>query len=243
MRPQAEEEDIEKLGCWEALLKRGAEKSALLALFDDPQKARRWVRRTTGLRLRPRPRPDGLADRRRRAGASPSIARPQKRRARPGRPPRPSAISAEERRAYKERRERDLAAPMAAMAAFCAERSIDLYFVTPYGPYFDLTDDELARMSVHHFLEDGGPRPRRRARAPSRAEVELITRVARRVAERRPRPGDRHAGGVSRGSSLRTSPDFTEDGVHLSPAGNAALGRLIAERIAGTSRRGPSSGD
>ena len=57
VRPQAEEEEIEKLGFWQALLKRGSEKSALLAVFDDPRQARRWVRRATGLRLRPRPRP------------------------------------------------------------------------------------------------------------------------------------------------------------------------------------------
>ena len=36
---------------------------------------------------------------------------------------------------------------------------------------------------------------------------------------------------ASRHSSLRSSRDFTEDGVHLSPEGNAALGRLIATRI------------
>ena len=36
---------------------------------------------------------------------------------------------------------------LAAMAAFAAERSIALYFVTPYGPYFDFTDDELAYLA------------------------------------------------------------------------------------------------
>jgi lysophospholipase L1-like esterase len=119
---------------------------------------------------------------------------------------------------------------MAAMAAFCAEKSIALYFVTPYGPYFDFTDDELAGMSVGGFLEEatgvhGGER------AALGAEVELITRVARRVAAH----GSAHVIDMleaSRSSSLRTSPDFTPDGVHLSPAGNAALGRLIAARVA-----------
>jgi hypothetical protein len=84
-------------------------------------------------------------------------------------------------------------------------------------------------MSVHGFLEEG-TRVHGSVRAALAAEVELITRVARRVA----------AGGstgvidmldASRRSSLRTSPDFTGDGVHLSPAGNATLGRLIAERV------------
>ena len=53
-------EGIEKLGWWEALLKRGSEKSALLTLFDDPRPARRWIRRATGLPLRPRSRPAPL---------------------------------------------------------------------------------------------------------------------------------------------------------------------------------------
>jgi hypothetical protein len=130
---------------------------------------------------------------------------------------------------YERRRERELAAPLAAMAASAAERSIPLYLVTPYGPYFDLTDDELARMSVHHFLEEAA-RVHGGERAALGAEIELITRVAHRVAA--------HGSAsvidmleASRRSSLRTSPDFTEDGVHLSPTGNAALGRLIATRI------------
>jgi hypothetical protein len=128
---------------------------------------------------------------------------------------------------------------MAAMAAFSAEKSITLYFVTPYGPYFDLTEDELARMSVQHFLEEAA-RVHGSERAAIGAEVELITRVARRVAAH----GSAHVIDMleaSRGSSLRSSPDFTKDGVHLSPEGNAAVGKLIATWIVrGTNRR---SGD
>jgi lysophospholipase L1-like esterase len=222
----APDEAILKLGWWEALLKRGAQKSALVALFDDPRPARRWIRRTTGLPLRPA------------AGDEP----PRQREARtplpvPSAPiPSPTAGHAtastpEEIRIYEERRERELAAPLAAMAAFCAEKSITLYFVTPYGPYFDLTEDEQARMSVHHFLEEAA-RVHGGERAAIGAEVELITRVARQVAAR----GSARVIDMleaSRRSSLRTSPDFTEDGVHLSTAGNATLGKLIAARIVG----------
>ena len=151
----------------------------------------------------------------------------------------PTASSPEEIRAYEQKRERELAAPLAAMAAFSAERSITLYFVTPYGPYFDPTEDELARMDVHHFLEEAA-RVHGSERAAVGAEVELITRVARRVAAQ----GSAHVIDMldaSRRSSLRTSPDFTEDGVHLTPAGNAAFGRLIATRIIGDLQR--QSGD
>jgi hypothetical protein len=118
---------------------------------------------------------------------------------------------------------------MAAMAAFSAEMSIILYFVTPYGPYFDLTDDELAGMSVHGFLEESA-RVYGSERAALGAEVELITGVARRVAAH----GTAHVIDMleaSRSSSLRTSPDFTRDGVHLTSTGNAALGKLIAARV------------
>ena len=130
---------------------------------------------------------------------------------------------------------------MAAMAAFCAEKGIALYFVTPYGPYFDFTDDELANMSVQAFLEEAA-RVHGSERAALGAEVELITRVARRVAA----GGSAHVIDMldaSRGSSLRTSPDFTPDAVHLSPAGNAALGRLIAARVARDLKRRSGDGD
>ena len=118
---------------------------------------------------------------------------------------------------------------MAAMAAFCAENSIALYLVTPYGPYFDLTEEELARMSVHHLLEEAA-RVHGGERAALGEEAQLITLVARRVAAQ----GSAHVIDMldaSRRSSLRSSRDFTEDGVHLTPAGNAAFGRLIAIRI------------
>jgi hypothetical protein len=36
---------------------------------------------------------------------------------------------------------------------------------------------------------------------------------------------------ASRRSSLGSPPHFTPDGVHLTPEGNAALGRVVAERI------------
>jgi len=215
----APDDGIERLDWRDALLERGAEKSVLLTLLADPRPARRWIRRASGLPLLPRP----------------PTAPPQP--PTPASVPRPDAAEGpiggapEDVRAYEERRERELAAPMAAMAAFCAEKSIALYFVTPYGPYFDLTEDELAGMSVHHFLEQAA-RVHGSDRAALGAEVELITRAVRRAA----------GGGsarvidmleASRRSSLRTSPDFTEDGVHFSATGNAALGTLIATRIAG----------
>ena len=212
------EEGIETLGWWDALFQRGVGKSALLTLLGDPRPARRWIRRTTRLPLGPRPRLGPLPQ-------PQTPPPPPEQKAAVG----PTASSPEERDAYVLRRERELAAPLAAMAAFCAERSIALYLVTPYGPYFDLTEEELARMSVRDFLEEAA-RVHGGDRAALGAETELITRVARRVASQ----GAAHVIDMleaSRRSSLRSSRDFTADGVHLSPEGNAALGRLIATRI------------
>jgi hypothetical protein len=147
----------------------------------------------------------------------------------------------EDVRRYEARRERELAAPLAAMAAFAGEKTIALYFVTPYGPYFDFTDEELARMSVRGFLEEAA-RVHGSERAALGPEVELITRVVRRVAAR----GSARVIDMleaSRGSSLRTSDHFTRDGVHLSPEGNAALARLIASRVVRDLERRPGGGD
>ncbi len=218
---EAADKSIGKLGWWQALVIRGSRRSVLLTLFDDPRLARRWVRRTTGLLLRPPPRRRPAA----RAEEPPSPAAS----AVPDDFGSVSAGSPEDVRAYVERRERDLAAALAAMAAFCAEKSIALYFVTPYGPYFDVTDDELAGMTIRGFLREPA-RVYGSERVALPAEVELITRVVRRVAsESSAQVIDMLE--ASRGSSLRSSQHFDRDGVHLSRSGNEALGGLIARRL------------
>ncbi len=153
----------------------------------------------------------------------------------------PSPRPPEDVRAWEERRERELAAPLAAMAAFCAEKSIALYFVTPYGPYFDVTDDELAGMSVQGFLEEPA-RVHGSERAALGAEVELITRVVRRVAAR----GSAQVIDMLEALPRLVAADLARlhpDGVHLSPAGNDALGRLIAARTPATSKVRSGAGD
>ena len=224
------DEGVATLAGWRALLARGASRSALLGLFDDPRPARRWLRRTTGLPIHPHP---GLEPRGR--GARPSAPIPDAKA-----PAADTGAAPEGIREYEQRRERELVAPLSAMAAFAAASSIELYLVTPYGPYFQLTEEELARMSVHHFIEEaalvyGDPR------SALAAEVALLTRAVRRVA------GGGSARAIdmleaSRRSSLRASPHFTEDGVHLTPEGNAALGRIIAERILQDHDRPPGEG-
>ena len=96
-------------------------------------------------------------------------------------------------------------------------------------------------MSVEHFLEEGA-RVHGGQREALAAEVELITRVAHRVAE----SGNARVIDMleaSRRASVRTSRYFKKDGVHLSPAGNAALGKRIAERIVRDIEAGNAGGD
>jgi lysophospholipase L1-like esterase len=100
--------------------------------------------------------------------------------------------------------------------------------VTPYGPYFDLSDEELRRMSIHHFLDEAA-RLHGSELAALGAEVELITRVARQVAARSSAQVIDMLE-ASRSASL-SSADFTEDGVHFSPTGNAVVAKLIARRV------------
>ena len=84
----APDEAIEKLGWWEGLRKRGSGKSAVLTLLDDPRRARRWIRRATGLPLRPRQHPPPGQPEARAAPVPTSVPLP---RARPRRRPRRSA--------------------------------------------------------------------------------------------------------------------------------------------------------
>ena len=149
--------------------------------------------------------------------ASAAAAAPARRR-RPGPP--------EDVPAYEARRERELAAPMAAMSAFCrraGHRALlrDAVWALLRAHRRRVRADE--RAPLHRA---GGAASTRAARGAA-AEVELITRAVRRVAGRgsaRPSTCSRPRGAAS----LRAPPHFTEDGVHLSAAGNAALGRLIA---------------
>src|SRR5687767_8881363 len=53
-----QDEGIARLGWREALLERGARKSVVLGLLQDPRPARRWIRQVSGLPLRPRPAND-----------------------------------------------------------------------------------------------------------------------------------------------------------------------------------------
>ena len=214
---------IRRLGWREALLKRASEHSALFTVIDDPSTFRPLVRQWTKLPLEPPPPAPRTATGRAPAAATIPAATNLAQGAH-------APAAAEEIHAYEEKRRRDLAAPLAAMAAFCREQSIALYFMTPYGPYFDLTDEELAQINVHPFLVNA----RRVYGSERRAlatEIETITEVVRSVAKA-------HSARVidmleaSRHGTLRKSTDFARDGIHFTAAGNVAVGKMIAAQLA-----------
>jgi hypothetical protein len=222
LRPAVSPVDgVERLGRGRALLARAASRSALAGLLEDPRPARRWLRRSTGLPLHPYPGLDPAHGRAPAEDATVAAA------SSPG--PSATAAPAAGILEYERRRERELSAPLAAMAAFAAQCAIELYFVTPYGPYFQLAAEELERMSVDHFIADA-TRVHGDPREALAAEAELVTRVVRRVADE----GPAHVIDMlehSRRAARDAPGHFSEDGVHLTPEGNAALGRIIAARI------------
>ena len=160
------------------------------ALFDDPRPARRWIRRTTGLPLRPRPRPTP------RRQPEARIAAPRARGAHRRRAARPRARR-RTIRAYEERRERELAAPLAAMAAFCRREVHRPLLRDALRP---LLRSHRGRAGAHErppLPRGGGPRPRQRARRHRRrGRADHAGRPPGGRARLRPR--DRHAGSVTR---------------------------------------------
>jgi hypothetical protein len=227
------ESSVRQLSWSEALLKRGAERSALLSLIDDPAKARALVA-GLGLPLAPRvPPPQTPA---RAAPAAPAA---------PAAAPAPAAAAAvstapapppTDRAGFERWRRAELSAPLAATAAFCREKGIRLFVMTPYGPYFQASDDEIAKFSLGMLKESqaamGGLRP-----ALVR-ETELVTEVVREVA------GQYGAEVVdmlepSRAATLKEPPHFSTDGIHYSAAGNVAIGQMLARRVDAALKQGP----
>jgi hypothetical protein len=213
---------VRKLDWREALVKRASERSALFTVIDDPSTVRPFVLQWTRLPLEPSPHPSAAPGGGTGAGAIPAAANTA--------PVEQAPLPPEEIRAYEERRRRDLAAPLAAMAAFCREKKIALYFMTPYGPYFDFTDDELAHMTIHHFMIEARRVYGSERRALPR-EVETITDVVHQVAA----AYSAHVIDMlepSRRASMHSPPYFGNDGVHFTAEGNVAVGKLIAAQLA-----------
>ena len=128
---------------------------------------------------------------------------------------------------YEARRERELGAVVSAMAAFARQMGIQLYFTTPYGPYFHATDAELAKFSLNMIAEStplyGG------LAAATRREAEMQARLIAKYAQAE---GARviDMAEASREATM-ASGDFSTDGIHFSPQGYRKMGAIIAERL------------
>ena len=205
--PSEPEETVRRLGPLEAWLKLASEYSVALSVIDEPTRLRTWISKAL-------PLPAVAA-----APAAPPKRKPLHE------PPRPPERTIRE---YEARRHRELASVVAAVSAFAASAGIPLYFVTPYGPYFHATPEQLAGYSlpgamglaVHLY---GG-----RTGAYAR-ETELQSEIVATAAS---------AGGARVIDMLPASRaatpalgDFSTDGIHMNPAGNRRVGAAIAARL------------
>src|SRR5207302_3351458 len=111
----------------EALIKWGAQFSAVLTIIDNPEPARQLL---GSLPLPLTARASGAAQ----PAPAPSATSVE--------PPSQADLQ-RRRQEYEAARIRDIATPLAAMAAFSSEQGTRLVVVTPYGPYFQATDEQL----------------------------------------------------------------------------------------------------
>lgn len=129
--------------------------------------------------------------------------------------------------AYEARRERELGGVVAGMSAFARQIGFKLYFVTPYGPYFHATPQELAKFSLNMLSETipvyGS------LTAATRREAELVSTIISKHAGRE----NAHVIDMlpaSREATMATG-DFSTDGIHFSAQGYRRVGAIIAERL------------
>jgi hypothetical protein len=152
------------------------------------------------------------------AGAQPFAVAPA-----PPAPP-PATITIAD---YEARREKELGGVVAAASAFAREMRFPLYFVTPYGPYFGATPQELSKFSLNMLAP--AVRVYGALDAAARREAELSSSV---VANTAAREGARVIDmlPLTRRATMAWG-DFSTDGVHLSVEGNRHVGGLIAKRL------------
>jgi len=248
--PVADEQAlVRRLGVWEAMFKRVSEYSVMLTVIDNVGYSRALLTSRLPFPLEPKKLANSklattptvnagpnLLDRKFKQAIDRLLAelgRLKARDAGDGVNVRPAAAvppvdtSVQTRDAYEAKRERELGAVVAGLAAFSAHMNIPLYFVTPYGPYFRFEPGELPKFSlnmlgesskVYGSLEQALPR-----------ETELITTILTQ--------GARNGGAqvIDMLSATRqatsASGDFSTDGIHFSAKGYRRVGGILAERL------------
>jgi len=125
-------------------------------------------------------------------------------------------------------RAKELGAIIAAISSFYSRLEIPLYLMTPYGPYFKFTDEELKTFSVHMLADQA--RLYGSMREALSKQVVLATTVLSEV-------GSEQGALIidmleaSRVSDGLKNKDFSTDAIHFSAQGNRNVGEIIANRL------------
>ena len=231
---------VRQLGGFEAFVKRASAHSVVLTWLDDTAQARslisRWVplpAAVPGAPAVPGSGPDPVAwfadwvslytaDLLAPLRAKDVTPLPAMKPAPPVPPEPPRTIES-----YEARRERELAAVVASLAAFARQMGFKLYYTTPYGPYFRATPEEFSKFSLSHVMQVAGLYGG--VQAAARRETELASTVVARAA---------HLEGAhvvdflarSRAATMADG-DFSTDGIHFTPQGYRRVGVIVAERL------------
>ena len=125
-------------------------------------------------------------------------------------------------------RSKELGAIIAAISSFYSRLEVPLYLMTPYGPYFNFTDEELKTFSLNMLADEA--RLYGSMREALARQVVLATTVLSEV-------GSEHGALVidmleaSRTSDGFKNKDFSTDAIHFSAQGNRNVGEIIANRL------------
>lgn len=245
VNPRADPRPVRQLGWAEGMLKRASEYSAVLTWLDDTPRARGQLASMVRLPLASNMPPKAplvveawqplrlaarfvehwsrdLADRisllRMRNPTPPLVMRSAVR-------SEPEALRTVQ--SYEAKRARDLAALVASLSAFSKESGIDLYFTTPYAPYFHATPAEMSKFSLSAATQVADLYGS--AEAAVRRDVELASKVIAGTARA-------HGAGVIDFLPLTRSATtaegyFSTDGIHYTQQGYRHVGSLIAARL------------
>lgn len=203
----AEMTAIHKLTFWEGLIKRLSEKSVVFAWVGEPAKLSGVLKAAFGVDQIP--------------VASVKAVDPV-------RATFSGLLPGPELAKYEELRKTEIKALLAAISSFCKVKGIKFYVSTPYGPYFQFSDEELSHFPLHVFYESAKIYGSVRAALPR--ETWIATEAIREAA-RKEGFGLIDMLPETRRLSMKNTKDFTSDGIHLSGVGNQNFGRRIARFI------------
>ncbi len=128
---------------------------------------------------------------------------------------------------YEEKRKRELGGLIASISAFSNKMNIPIYFITPYGPYFQVASDDLNKFSLNMLGE--AKKLHGDLHKALKREVELSSAIVKNVAKE----GNAHVLDMfpyTKKASM-ASGHFSTDGIHFSKDGYNHMGKVIANRL------------